>query len=61
MAEITERTGVYKKCPVCMKHYLDLRLHVWSNHLDAQEKKGILNRKRDYSKIIKFVPIRTKK
>lgn len=54
--ELTERNSVYKKCPICKKHYLDLRLHVWSAHLDAQEKKGILRKDRNYSKILKFIP-----
>jgi hypothetical protein len=54
--EITERNTVYQKCPVCGKHYLDLRLHVWSSHLDAQEKKGVLDPKKDYSKLLKFIP-----
>ena len=61
ISEITERTGVYKKCPLCKKHYLDLRLHIWGTHLDAQEKKGVLHAGKNYSKIIRFIPIRKKK
>lgn len=48
--------GVYKPCPICKKHFMDLRLHVWSSHLDAEEKKGLTHKKIDYSKIIQYIP-----
>ena len=56
MKKQNQNDGVYKPCPVCKKHYMDLRLHVWSSHLDAEEKKGKIHKERDYSKIIKFIP-----
>ena len=54
--KIDKDDGVYKPCPVCKQHFIDLRLHVWSSHLNAEEKKGKINKIRDYSKIKKFIP-----
>ena len=56
MKQIDKDDGVYKSCPICKRHYIDLRLHVWSSHLNAEEKKGKINKIRDYSKIKKFIP-----
>lgn len=56
MKKENKTDGLYKKCPLCHKHYMDLRLHVWSSHLDAEEKKGKKHNGKDYSKLIKFIP-----